>query len=113
VTLCGFSLQGGHAYQLSATPRNHAADRKFLGMADQLRCRFQTTSVELHDLFLFEHRRPSAEGPMGRERARAANAGLGALMPQAKRFHFDRLSKAEIDQIRRFLEETDVDELER
>jgi hypothetical protein len=56
VSLCGFSLQGGHAYQLSATPRNHAAaDRKFLGMADQLRCRFQTTSVELHDLFLFEH----------------------------------------------------------
>jgi hypothetical protein len=32
-------------------------------------------------------------------------------MPQGKRFDVDRLSEAELQQIRRFIEETNVDEL--
>lgn len=45
LVLCGFSLQGGHAYINGETPRAHVkGDRQFFSLARRLDCRISTTS---------------------------------------------------------------------
>lgn len=48
IVLCGFSLQGGHAYINGETPRAHVkGDRQFFSLASRLDCRISTTSETL------------------------------------------------------------------
>jgi hypothetical protein len=58
IVLCGLSLQGGHSYIASSTPRHHVAgDSRFFECLPNLPVRVSTTSLELQQRFGL---RPSA-----------------------------------------------------